>query len=93
MVLLEGKKPITDIDGRFVSEVLYRIKGIGFPNLVKIENSKIYDVSIKKELYKAHNQGRSMQSVVDLINERFEVLGIPASKQLLNREGEAEEES
>ncbi|NRA68969.1 MAG: hypothetical protein HRU19_31150 [Pseudobacteriovorax sp.] len=72
VVLLEGKKPITDLDDLFVSQVLYRLKNIGFPNLVKIQDGQIHDISVKKEFYNALNQSQPMDEVVQLIYRKLE---------------------
>ena len=52
---LEGKDPITDINREFISYALNRLINIGFPNVMKISNGVVEDISLHNEIYNAIN--------------------------------------
>ena len=74
VVYLDGRKPTSSLEPLLVSQILYRIKNIGFPNIVRISDGDIKDVSIKKEFYEALNKGSSMNELVDLIHDKLKIL-------------------
>lgn len=57
IIKLMGKKPQTNLDERFISHALYHLNNVGFPNVMKITNNKMCDISIHAETYNALNQG------------------------------------
>ena len=55
IIKLEGKDPITDINREFISYALNRLINIGFPNVMKISNGVVEDISLHNEIYNAIN--------------------------------------
>ncbi len=58
IVFLEGKKPKSELDNRFVSHSLYRLENVGFPNVMRVVNGKMQDYSLHNPVYSAINQSR-----------------------------------
>ena len=61
IIKLVGKNPQTDLDQRFISYALHHLKNVGFPNIMKIANSKIHDYSLHNKTYSAISQGQAEQ--------------------------------
>lgn len=55
IIKLEGKDPITDLNREFISYALNRLINIGFPNVMKINNGVVEDISLHNEIYNAIN--------------------------------------
>lgn len=58
IVKLEGKKPQTKLNERFISHALYRVKNVGFPNVMKIVSGEFIDASLHNEIYNAISNER-----------------------------------
>ncbi|MBO9702643.1 MAG: hypothetical protein J7604_20695 [Sporocytophaga sp.] len=52
IILLDGKIPVSEFPQRHISPILYSITHLGFPNIMKIQNGRVLDISLKKEFYK-----------------------------------------
>ncbi|WP_444915801.1 hypothetical protein [Microbulbifer sp. TRSA007] len=58
IVKLEGKKVCTNLNENYISFMLYQLNEVGFPNVIKISNGSIVDLSLKKKVYSAINQSK-----------------------------------
>lgn len=67
VIKLEGKTPITHLNREFVSYALYRLDNIGFPNVMKINNGTMMDISLHNEIYNAINNKKfsDIQALVE----------------------------
>lgn len=67
IIKLEGKTPITDLNHEFVSYALYRLDNIVFPNVMKINNGVMMDISLHNEIYNAINNKKfsDIQALVE----------------------------
>ena len=70
IVKLNGKEPQTELDKEMISYALYRIKNIGFPNVMKIVNGKLIDLSMHKEVYDCINNGKS-ENLAGIVSSKF----------------------
>jgi len=59
VIKLIGKEPITELDKDFVSHALCNLNNVGFPNLMKVVDGKLHDITIRKPIYDAINQGKT----------------------------------
>lgn len=80
IIKMEGKTPITDLNHEFVSYAFYRLDNIGFPNVMKINNGVMMDISLHNEIYNAINNKKfsDIQVLVegalsDLRNRRIDI--------------------
>lgn len=74
VILLNGKNPISDFPSKYISTMLYRIKNIGFPNIMKIVNQKVTDISLKKEF---HNNKYNQTGIIkfgEIIKSGFNLI-------------------
>lgn len=46
IIKLVGKKPHTELDERFIGYALYNLRNIGFPNVMRIIDGEMYDISL-----------------------------------------------
>lgn len=74
VIFLNGKIPKSNFPERFISRMLYRIDNVGFPNIMKIADGKVIDISIKKEFYKELNKDADASSITNLINLGFKII-------------------
>jgi len=51
IVCLDGRTPKCNLPMRFVSQALYNIQNVGFPNVMKIVDGKMLDISLHDALY------------------------------------------
>lgn len=60
VILLEGKKPKSAFTAKYISYMLYHIRDKkGFPNMMKVQDGIVTDVSLKTEFYKAMQDGNT----------------------------------
>lgn len=59
IIKMVGKEPQTSLDKEFISYMLHNIRNVGFPNIMRIHNGKVADVSLHKTIYDALNNGKS----------------------------------
>lgn len=74
VIFLHGKTPKSRFPEKFISRMLYRIDNIGFPNIMKIVDGKVIDISLKKEFYKELNKGAEVPKITNLINSGFQII-------------------
>ncbi len=74
IILLDGKKPVSAYPQSHISCVLYSIKHLGFPNIMKIENGKVLDISLKKEFYKELIINPALPKFIELVKSKIEEL-------------------
>jgi hypothetical protein len=86
IIFLDGKKPISEYPVQSISWILYRIKNIGFPNIMKIENGKVIDISLKREFYHAINTN-TIPDFIKLLHLKFDELDQKA-KEHNNEKGD-----
>jgi hypothetical protein len=73
VVKLLGKEPKTKLEQRFISLILYRIKNVGFPNVMKIVEGQVIDISLHSEIYNAINNG-DPEEMIGLVNSNMQRL-------------------
>jgi hypothetical protein len=73
VVKLIGKEATTNLDKKYISHALYRIKNIGFPNVMRVVNGQLLDVSLHSEIYNSINNEKS-EELVGLVNSKIELL-------------------
>jgi len=73
IIKLVGKEPVTSLDVKFISQALYKIENIGFPNVMKVVNGELLDISLHCEIYNAINNGKS-DELIELVYTKFEML-------------------
>jgi len=56
VVKLIGKETQTNLNDQFISYSLYNLKHVGFPNLMKVVDGKMYDYSLHSPFYGLLNQ-------------------------------------
>ena len=54
--------------------MLYRIDNIGFPNIMKIVDGKVIDISLKREFYKELNKDAEVSRITNLIDLGFQII-------------------
>jgi hypothetical protein len=70
VVFLDGKTPRTrNLAEDRTSQILYRMKNIGFPTVIRIANSGIKNISLKKEFHNIRSQQRDHQEFVRIVND------------------------
>jgi hypothetical protein len=74
IILLDGKKPVSAFPQIHISSILYSIKHLGFPNIMKIENGKVLDISLKKEFYKELIINPALPKFIELVKSKIEEL-------------------
>jgi len=74
IILLDGKKPVSDLPLTHISRMLYNINNLGFPNLMKITNGRVLDISLKKELYKELILDSSLPKFQELLKAKIKEL-------------------
>lgn len=74
IIFLNGKIPISDFPEKIISRMLYRINNIGFPNIMKIVDGKVIDISLKKEFYQELNKNAEVSTIINLINLGFQII-------------------
>lgn len=74
IILLDGKKPISDFPVQFISRMLYRIDNVGFPNIMEIINGNVTDISLKKEFYNELSRGKVKENFNGVVKLGFEIL-------------------
>ncbi len=73
VVKLIGKEPQTELDKSYISFALYNLQEIGFPNVMKIINGRIIDLSLHKSIYDSINNNR-VDTLPSLVNRKFDEL-------------------
>lgn len=73
VIKLIGKKPKTKLEQRFISRTLYSIKNVGFPNVMKIVDGQVLDISLHSEIYNSINNG-APEKMIELVNINMERL-------------------
>ena len=71
IVQLEGRMPVSTFNEAYISHMLHNIQQVGFPNVMKIVNSRVVDRSLHDELYTIVNQKRSPDLFVQVIEEQL----------------------
>ena len=66
IVKLEGKMVCTNLNKNCISFMLYQLKEVGFPNVMKISNGSVIDLSLKKKVYSAISQN-DVSSLSDIV--------------------------
>nr|CAP48542.1 putative integron gene cassette protein [uncultured bacterium] len=84
VIYLEGKKPQSQFNEQVISHMLYNINQIGFPNVMKIKEGQVVDLSLHKELYNTINQKRSPDIFLSILNEKLKNLKTVDPVQLQN---------
>jgi hypothetical protein len=74
VIFLNGKIPKSNFPEKFISRMLYRIDNIGFPNIMKIVDGKVIDISLKKEFYKELNKDPEVSRISNLIYLGFQII-------------------
>ncbi|MET4084249.1 hypothetical protein ABIB40_004225 [Pedobacter sp. UYP30] len=74
VIFLHGKIPKSNFPERFISRMLYRINNIGFPNIMKIVDGKVIDISLKKEFYEELNKDAKVSRITNFINLGFQII-------------------
>jgi hypothetical protein len=82
LVKLKGKTPDSRYPVKYISHILYKIKEVGFPSVMKIYKGKIYDVSIHKDFYNAKDNnltGDELNKILDSALHKLELKILTAS--------------
>jgi hypothetical protein len=66
VIKMEGKNPITNLPVKFISYALYHLEHPGFPNLMKIKNGAMKDISLHNPIYNAINN-KKYEEITDTI--------------------------
>ncbi len=75
VVKLVGKEPHSNLEQKFISHSLYNLENVGFPNVMKIINGKMHDLSMHSPVYDAINQGRSAELPKLVLQTMIELRG------------------
>lgn len=71
IILLNGKTPVSEFDEKYISQMLYNIEDVGFPNLMKIAKGKVFDISLHDELYNTINQDKPAEEFMAILNQKL----------------------
>jgi hypothetical protein len=74
IIHLVGKRPVSEYDERCISHMLYRIKQVGFPNIMKIKDGHVVDLSLHNELYNTINQRKDPEVFLTALNGKLNEL-------------------
>lgn len=74
VIFLNGKIPKSNFPERFISRMLIRIDNIGFPNIMKIVDGKVIDISLKREFYRELNKDAEVSKITNLIDLGFKTI-------------------
>lgn len=73
VIFLNGKKPESDYERKFISHALYKLKDYqGFPHLLKVRNGNAIDKSLNNELFNTINQNKPVEELMLKIIDFFE---------------------
>lgn len=70
VIKLVGKQPQSHLEERFVAHSLYNLKNVGFPNVMKIVNGEMFDLSIHSSAYNIISQGEPAE-LPTLVRQAF----------------------
>jgi len=59
VIKLNGKVPQTRLNERVISHALCNLKGVGFPNVMRVVDGKFIDSSLHKPIYDAINNNNT----------------------------------
>ena len=74
IIFLNGKTPKSEFPEDCISRMLYRIENIGFPNIMKIVNGEVIDISLKKEFYNELNNKMETSKFIETLKLEFQVM-------------------
>jgi len=73
VIKLIGKVPKSQLNERFISYALSNLKEIGFPNVMRIVDGRIIDLSLRKTIYDAINNN-NINLLPSFVNEKLKTL-------------------
>ncbi|EMN43972.1 hypothetical protein [Leptospira weilii] len=71
ILYLKGRDPKSGFPSVWISRMLYRLKNVGFPNVMVIRKGTVFDVSLKKETYELINANQHLKALIPTIEEHF----------------------
>ncbi len=71
IIYLEGKYPISNYNETYISRILFALHYKGFPNIIKIHNCRVVDISLKKEFNTLLKDKNNFAFFIKLINNKF----------------------
>jgi len=86
VIFLDGKIPKCSLPQRCVSHVLCNLENVGFPNVMKVVNGKILDLSLHHELYDTINQNLPPERFMERLNDAQERLRTEAVQSAVQAE-------
>ncbi|MES2734053.1 MAG: hypothetical protein V4714_20060 [Bacteroidota bacterium] len=74
VIYLNGKVPQSHYESKYISYALYSLKHYSkFPHLMKVRNGEVIDCSINQDLHHVIDHQKSMDSLLGVINEFFDL--------------------
>ena len=70
VIHLRGRKAVSELEEKYISQALYNVKQVGFPNVMKVVRGKMLDVSLHNDFYNVINQGKTADDFLAILNER-----------------------
>jgi|GEM_PF-2394704 len=74
IVKLIGKDPQTDLDKEYIAHMLFNLKEVGFPNVMRIVNGRVIDRSLHRLIYNSINNNTANKLPL-LVNNALNALG------------------
>jgi hypothetical protein len=73
VIKLIGKVPQTQLNERFISHALCKLKEVGFPNVMRVVDGRFVDLSLHKPVYDAINN-KNNALLPSLVHEKLKKL-------------------
>ena len=70
VIKMVNKEPHSELDKTYISYALYSLREIGFPNVMKIVNGRIIDLSLHKAIYDSINN-KQVDTMLSLVNSKL----------------------
>jgi len=74
VIYWEGREVHSDFEPRFLTHMLYHLHNTGFPNLMRVTNRQVIDMSLQNDLQLVLDQAGEPASFVKLVHDKVEVL-------------------
>jgi hypothetical protein len=74
VIHLVDRNPITHYEQAFISHMLLNIRQVGFPNIMKVSNNAVLDISLHNELYSTTNQNKDPDTFVECLRRNLDTL-------------------
>jgi hypothetical protein len=74
IIFVEGNVPRSEFDNRCVSYMLDHVKNKGCPNLLRISNGQVFDISLQKDMENVFNDNADPAAYLQSIHQKLKII-------------------